>query len=48
MNLLLITADQWRAECLSVLGHPCLRTPHLDALARRGVLFRRHFSQATP
>ena len=48
MNLLLITADQWRAECLSILGHPCLRTPHLDGLARRGVLFRRHFSQATP
>jgi arylsulfatase A-like enzyme len=48
MNLLLITADQWRAECLSILGHSCLRTPHLDALARRGVLFRRHFSQATP
>jgi arylsulfatase A-like enzyme len=48
MNLLLITADQWRAECLSVLGHPCLKTPHLDALARRGVLFRRHFAQATP
>jgi arylsulfatase A-like enzyme len=48
MNLLLITADQWRGECLSALGHPCLRTPHLDALARRGVLFRRHFAQATP
>ena len=48
MNLLLITADQWRAECLSILGHPCLKTPHLDGLARQGVLFRRHFSQATP
>jgi arylsulfatase A-like enzyme len=48
MNLLFITADQWRGECLSALGHPCLRTPHLDALAGRGVLFRRHFAQATP
>jgi arylsulfatase A-like enzyme len=48
MNVLFITADQWRGDCLSALGHPCLQTPHLDALARRGVLFRRHFSQATP
>jgi arylsulfatase A-like enzyme len=48
MNLLLITADPWRADCLSAEGHPCLRTPHLDALAARGVRFRRHFAQATP
>ncbi len=48
MNVLLITADQWRGDCLGLLGHACLRTPHLDALAGRGVLFRRHFSQATP
>ena len=48
MNVLLITADQWRGDCLGRLGHACLRTPHLDALAARGVLFRRHFSQATP
>lgn len=47
-NVLLITADQWRAECLSALGHPCVRTPNLDRLAARGVLFRNHFSQATP
>ena len=48
MNVLLITGDQWRGDCVGALGHPCLRTPHLDALAARGVLFRRHFSQATP
>ena len=47
MNVLLITADQWRGDCLGLLGHPCLKTPHLDALAARGALFRRHFSQAT-
>mgnify|MGYP006159523179 CR=1 FL=1 len=33
MNILFITADQWRGECLSALGHPVLKTPHLDALA---------------
>lgn len=46
--MLLITLDQWRAECLSCLGHPTVRTPNLDRLAGEGVLFRRHFAQATP
>ena len=35
-NLLFITADQWRGECLSALDH-LVQTPHLDALATRGV-----------
>ncbi len=46
-NVLFITADQWRGECLSALGHPIVMTPHLDALAAEGTLFRRHYSQAT-
>lgn len=48
MNVLLITADQWRGDCLSAVGHPAARTPHLDRLAADGVLFRRHHGQATP
>lgn len=48
MNILFITADQWRGECLSALGHAHVRTPNLDALASEGVLFRGHFAQATP
>lgn len=48
MNVLFITADQWRGDCLSTLGHPAVRTPHLDRLAADGVLFARHFGQATP
>ncbi len=47
-NVLFITADQWRGECLSALGHPIVKTPHLDALARVGNLFCRHYAQATP
>lgn len=39
-NILLITDDQHRADCLSVAGHPAIRTPHLDQLAYEGVLFR--------
>lgn len=47
-NVIFITADQWRGDSLGALGHPCLKTPHLDALAADGVLFSRHFAQATP
>ncbi|MGB0062427.1 sulfatase-like hydrolase/transferase, partial [Candidatus Binatus sp.] len=48
LNVLFITADQWRGDCLSVLGHPSVRTPNLDALAADGVLFRRHYANAAP
>ncbi len=48
MNILFITADQWRGECLSALGHDHVRTPNLDALAADGLLFRQHYAQATP
>jgi arylsulfatase A-like enzyme len=48
MNILLIVADQWRGDCLSALGHPAVRTPHLDALAARGTTFLRHFGQSAP
>ncbi|OQM77296.1 alkaline phosphatase family protein [Manganibacter manganicus] len=47
-NVLFICADQWRADCISTLGHPNVRTPNLDALAADGVLFRNHFGQCTP
>ena len=47
-NVLLISADQWRGDCLGSVGHPLVRTPNLDALARDGVLFRNHFTQCTP
>lgn len=46
-NLLFITADQWRGECLSALGH-LVRTPNLDALAGEGTLFTRHFANTAP
>jgi arylsulfatase A-like enzyme len=47
-NVLLITLDQWRGECLSALGHPCVKTPNIDALAAEGALFRQHYAQASP
>ena len=48
LNILFITADQWRADCLSAVGHPIVRTPNLDALAAEGVLFEKHFANAVP
>ena len=47
-NILLITLDQFRADCLSCAGHPVVRTPALDALAEQGIRLARHYSQAAP
>jgi arylsulfatase A-like enzyme len=47
-NVLFVTVDQWRAECLSRLGHPVVQTPNLDRIAARGVTFRNHFAQSAP
>jgi len=48
VNLLLVTLDQFRGECLSIAGHRVVRTPNLDRLASSGVLLKRHYSQAAP
>lgn len=39
-HVLIIQADQFRADCLGVAGHPDVRTPHLDQLAADGVRYR--------
>ncbi len=39
-NLLVILSDQLRRQALGVYGDPDARTPHIDALARRGVRFQ--------
>lgn len=46
-NVVLICADQWRGDALSVSGHPDVHTPTLDALATRGIRADRAYS-ATP
>jgi arylsulfatase len=43
-NLLLITTDQQRGDCLSCDAHPVLETPNLDALAERGARFTRAYT----
>lgn len=42
-NVLFIMADQLRADHLACYGHPYIRTPNIDALAKRGVRFARAF-----
>jgi arylsulfatase A-like enzyme len=48
MNVLLVTLDQFRGDCLSAAGHPVVRTPNLDRLAGEAVRLDRHYSQAAP
>ena len=47
-NVLFITVDQWRGDCLSAAGHPVVETPALDALAARGVRFANHWANIAP
>ncbi len=43
-NVILISIDTLRADHLSSYGFPRLTTPHIDALAREGVMFRNVYS----
>jgi arylsulfatase len=43
-DILLIMPDQMRGDCLSLVGHPAVRTPCLDELARQGALFQRAYT----
>ena len=38
-NVLWIMCDQLRYDYLGCTGHPVLKTPNIDAMAKRGVLF---------
>lgn len=46
-NFLYIMTDQHRADWLGCMGHPVVKTPHIDALAARGTVFD-DFHVATP
>ena len=45
LNVLFITLDQFRGDCLYIADHPVVKTPNLDRLAQKGVRFARHYSQ---
>ncbi len=40
-NILFLFADDMRPDCISALGNPHIRTPHLDKLVERGLTFTR-------
>ncbi len=39
-NILYVFADQMRASAVGCAGDEPVRTPHLDRLAAKGILFR--------
>lgn len=39
-NLVFFLADDLRPDCLGVLGHPMVKTPHIDKLLENGFIFR--------
>lgn len=43
-NFLFFITDQWHPSCLGYAGHPLVRTPNLDALAKSGVNFSRTYT----
>ncbi len=43
-NVVFIIADQMRGDALSVLGNPNARTPNIDKLASKGVLFKNFYT----
>jgi len=43
-NILFILSDQHRHDCLAAAGHPFIRTPNMDRLAREGMLFENAFT----
>lgn len=47
INFLMIVTDQHRADYLGCAGHPVLRTPNIDGIAKGGTRFDR-FYVATP
>ncbi len=43
-NIVVILSDDHRADTMSNMGHPFIKTPHLDRLAKEGVKFTNAFA----
>lgn len=43
-NIIFIMADQFRGDCMGIMGHPDVKTPYLDSLAAKGILFDNAYS----
>lgn len=47
-NVLWITTDEFRADALGAMGNAIVQTPHLDRLAKEGVMFTQAYCQCAP
>jgi len=47
-NLIIFGIDSLRRDRMSAYGYSRLTTPHMDRIAREGVLFEQHFSPSIP
>ena len=47
-KIILLMADQMRADCLGIAGHPDVKTPFLDSLAADGVRYDNAYSACPP
>jgi arylsulfatase A-like enzyme len=45
LNVLILFADDQRADTIAALGNPIIKTPNLDRLAHRGLAFNRAYMQ---
>ncbi len=45
-NVVLVVVDALRSDTLGCAGHERVKTPHIDRLAREGVMFENAFTQA--
>lgn len=43
-NVVVLTSDELRADCVGFMGNPVCRTPHLDRFAERATVFEWHFA----
>lgn len=43
-NVLFVTVDQMRGDCIGAVGHPNVRTPNLDRMIQEGTLFPNGFA----
>jgi N-acetylglucosamine-6-sulfatase len=42
-NIVFVITDDQRWDCLSIMGHPFLKTPNIDRIGREGAVFKNFF-----
>ena len=42
-NVIFILMDDMRWDCMSCAGHPFIKTPNIDRIAREGAMFKNYF-----